>query len=134
MWSKSLTYQDHDDVDVAPEICDDAESSIVWKSQNSETKRHDRQIFLETVKSLCNTHGEVCQSFYNILKSKDETRRYWWFMAISNQKLHQLMVKVNWLLHDAEWTDNILSEEWRRFQLANLSVVPNSTSDFSEFL
>jgi hypothetical protein len=83
---------------------------------------------------MCDTHGEICRSFYRILDSKDEIRRYWWFMAISNQKLHQVMVKVNWLLHDAEWMDENLSEEWRLFQLANPSVVSNSTNDYLDIL
>jgi hypothetical protein len=90
-------------------------------------------MYLEAVKSLCDTHGEICQSLYSILSSKDEIRRYWWFMAISNQKLHQVMVKVNWLLHDVEWLDVDLSNEWKWFQLANPSVVPNSTGDFTGF-
>jgi hypothetical protein len=54
-------------------------------------------------------------------------------MAISNQKLHQVMVKVNWLLHDVEWLDVDLSNEWKWFQLVNPSVVPNSTGDFTGF-
>ncbi|KAF1958355.1 hypothetical protein CC80DRAFT_490952 [Byssothecium circinans] len=127
------SYQDQDDIDIAPELSDDPESSLVWRSKNSETKRRDRQIFLETVKGLCDTHGEICRSFYRVLNSKEEIRRYWRFVAISNQKLHQVMVKVNWLLHDAEWVDENLSNEWKLFQLANSSVVSDSTSDLSGF-
>jgi hypothetical protein len=68
---------------------------------------------------MSDTHGEICQSFYRVLNSNEEIRRYWWFLAISNQKLHQVMVKVNWLLPDAEWTDENLSNEWKLFQSAN---------------
>jgi hypothetical protein len=54
-----------------------------------------------------------------VLASKNEIKRYWWFTAISNQKLHQAMVKVNWLLHEAELADEDLENEWELFQLAN---------------
>jgi hypothetical protein len=113
------TYQDQDDVEVEPELAHDSGSSLVWRSKNTETKRRDRQLFLDTVKSLCDTHGETCHSFYRVLASKNEIKRYWWFTAISNQKLHQAMVKVNWLLHEAELADEDLENEWELFQLAN---------------
>jgi hypothetical protein len=60
---------------------------------------------------MCDTHGEICQAFYRVLSSKEEIRRYWWFQAISNQKLHQVMVKVGWLLRDAEWGDEDVLKE-----------------------
>ena len=82
------------------------------RSKNTETKRRDHQLFLDTVKSLCDTHGETCRSFYRVLASKNEIIRYWWFTAISNQKLHQAMVKVDWLLHEAESADEDLENEW----------------------
>ncbi|KAF2467741.1 uncharacterized protein BDR25DRAFT_291722 [Lindgomyces ingoldianus] len=33
------SYQDQDDIDIAPELSDDPESSLVWRSKNSETPR-----------------------------------------------------------------------------------------------
>lgn len=128
------SYQDQHDIDVVLELSDDPESSLVWQSKNTETKRRDRQLFLETVESLCDSHGEICQSLYHVLNSKEEIRRYWWFQAISNQKLHQVMVKVNWLLHDSEWADENLRNEWEQFQLANPSVPSDSASDVLNFL
>ncbi len=44
------------------------------------------------------------------------------------------MIKVNWLLQDAGWVDEDLSNEWELFQLANPSVVSNNTDDLSGFL
>jgi len=43
------------------------------------------------------------------------------------------MVRVNWLLHDAERAEENLSNEWKLFQLGNPSVLSNNTSDFSSF-
>jgi hypothetical protein len=113
------TYQDQNDNEVELELAYDSKSSLVWRSKNTETKRRDRRVFLDTVESLCETHGETCRTFHRILASKDEIRRYWWFTAISNQKLHQAMVKVNWLLHEAELADGDLSSEWELFRSAN---------------
>lgn len=104
------------------------DSSLVWRSKNTETKRRDRQLFLETIKNLCHTHGEICESFYRVLSSKDEIRRYWWFTAVSNQKLHQVMVKVNWLLRDEEWADEDLASEWELFQRENPSILNEQQS------
>lgn len=44
------------------------------------------------------------------------------------------MVKVNWLLHDAEWVDENLSNEWKLSQLANPLVLSKNISDLSGFL
>ncbi|KEQ73206.1 hypothetical protein M436DRAFT_30462, partial [Aureobasidium namibiae CBS 147.97] len=90
------TYQDQDDIEVESEVAHDPESSLVWRSKNTETNRRDRQLFLDTVKNLCDVDGETCRSLYRVLSSKHEIRRYWWFTAISNQKLHQAMVRVKW--------------------------------------
>jgi hypothetical protein len=70
------TYQDPDDVEIEPEATADLKSSLVWLSKDSETKRRDRQLFLDTVKSLCGTHGETCSSFYRVLASRDGIRRH----------------------------------------------------------
>lgn len=113
------TWQDQDDIDIAPELPDESQSLLVWRSKNTETKRRNRQLFLDEIKRLCNTYGETCESFHHILSAKDEIRRYWWFTAISNQKLHQVMVKVNWLLPEEELVDEDLSSEWRMFRAAN---------------
>lgn len=111
--------QDQHDIDVAPELVQNPESSLVWRSKNTETKRRDRQLFVDTVKNLCNTYGDICETFYRVLTSKDEIRRYWWFLAVSNQKLHQAMVKVKWLVHGAEFANENLSNEWQLFQMVN---------------
>ncbi|KAI4853212.1 hypothetical protein E4T44_00983 [Aureobasidium sp. EXF-8845] len=113
------TYQNSDDVEIEPELAVDLESSLVWRSKNTETKRRDREQFLDSVKRLCDTHGEICSSFHRVLASSDEIRRYWWFTAISNQKLHQAMVKVNWLLPAAELADLNMKREWALFRLTN---------------
>jgi hypothetical protein len=113
------TYQNQSDVEVEPEQAHDSRSSLVWRSKNTETKRRDRKVFLDTVRSLCDTHRETCRVFHRVLASKDEIRRYWWFTAISNQKLHQAMVKVNWLLHEAELAGEDLSNERELFRSAN---------------
>jgi hypothetical protein len=113
------TYQNPDDVEVELELAADLESSLVWRSKNTETKRRDREQFLDIVKSLCDTHGDICSSFHRVLASRDEIRRYWWFTAISNQKLHQAMVEVNWLLQEAELADLDLEKEWALFRLTN---------------
>lgn len=128
------SYHDQDDIDVEPEYSDDAASSLVWRSKNSEAKRRDRRVFLDTVKSLCDTHGHIYHSFYRILSAKEEIRRYWWFMAISNQKVHQVMVKVKWLLQDSEWSDEDLSKEWELFRCANPSVGLDGIGDPLDFL
>jgi hypothetical protein len=107
------TYQNPDDVEIRPELATDLESSLVWRSKNTDTKRRDREQFLETVKSLCDTHGEICASFHRV----DEIRRYWWFTAIGNQKLHQAMVKVNWSLQEAELAVLDLDKGWTLFRL-----------------
>lgn len=113
------TYQDQNDIDVALELPHDPQSSLVWRSKNTETKRRDRQLFLDQIKRLCKAHGEICESFYRVLIDKQEIRRYWWFTAISNQKLHQVMVKVNWLLPEEELADEDLSNEWKMFREKN---------------
>jgi hypothetical protein len=65
---------------------------------------------------------------YAILVSKDEIRRYWWFQAMNNQKLHQAMVKVNWFLDDPEdaFSQNDLVREWESFRSANPSFPVNA--------
>jgi hypothetical protein len=119
------TYQDQNDIEVETELANDSKSSLVWRSKNTEINRRDRNVFLDTVRSLCDTHGETCRVFHRILSTKDEIRRYWWFTAISNQKLHQAMFKVDWLLHEAELADEDLSNEWSLFQSTNPGYEPD---------